>query len=105
MNKNYDYLTGDLLQARFPYMFNTKHNGGCEFHRGWTPICGCCPVRRSWWHWEDLHGQRHWLPWAEPGPRFLGRDPGSPTEPRCHWRSGPCSGHFTRASRTPSPDG
>lgn len=31
MNKNYDYLTGDLLKARFPYMFNTKDNLGCSF--------------------------------------------------------------------------
>ena len=43
MNKNYDFLTGDVLQARFPYMFNSKHTVGCEFYRGWMPIlAGLC---------------------------------------------------------------
>lgn len=43
MNKNYDFPTGDLLQAHFPYMFNSKDNLGCAFHRGWMPIlAGLC---------------------------------------------------------------
>jgi hypothetical protein len=42
MNRNYDFPTGDLLQARFPYMFN-KDNIGFSFHRGWMPIlAGLC---------------------------------------------------------------
>lgn len=62
MNKNYDYLTGDLLQARFPYMFNTKDNLGCSFHRGWMPIlAGLCVEieqllgeRREAFHWRQI---------------------------------------------------
>lgn len=62
MNKNYDYLTGDLLQARFPYMFNTKDNLGCAFHRGWMPIlAGLCVEiehllgeRREAFHWKQI---------------------------------------------------
>ncbi|MDP3752115.1 MAG: hypothetical protein Q8Q98_09685, partial [Polaromonas sp.] len=62
MNKNYDYLTGDLLQARFPYMFNTKDNLGCSFHRGWMPILSglCVEIeqllgeRREAFHWRQI---------------------------------------------------
>lgn len=62
MNKNYDYPTGDLLKARFPYMFNTKDNLGCAFHRGWMPIlAGLCVEieqllgeRREAFHWKQI---------------------------------------------------
>lgn len=62
MNKNYDYLTGDLLQARFPYMFSNKDNLGCAFHRGWMPIlAGLCVEieqllgeRRGAFHWRQI---------------------------------------------------
>ncbi len=62
MNKNYDFPTGDLLQARFPYMFNARDNLGCEFHRGWMPIlAGVCVeidqllgARREAFHWRQI---------------------------------------------------
>ncbi len=62
MKKNYDYLTGDLLQARFTYMFNTKDNRSCEFYRGWMPIlAGLCVEieqllgdRREAFHWKQI---------------------------------------------------
>lgn len=62
MNKSYDYLTGDLLQARFPYMFNTKDNFAYAFHRGWMPILSglCVEIeqllgeRREAFHWKQI---------------------------------------------------
>lgn len=62
MNKNYNFLTGDLLQARFPYMFNSSHNIGCAFHRGWMPIlAGLCVeieyvlgARRDAFRWVQI---------------------------------------------------
>lgn len=42
MSKNYDFHTGEMLQERFPYMFN-KPNIGFSFYRGWMPIlAGLC---------------------------------------------------------------
>lgn len=62
MSKNYDYLTGDLLKARFPYMFNTKDNFAYAFHRGWMPILSglCVEIeqllggRREAFHWKQI---------------------------------------------------
>lgn len=62
MNKNYDFLTGDVLQARFPYMFNSEHNIGCAFHRGWMPILSglCVEIehmlgeRREAFRWRQI---------------------------------------------------
>ena len=62
MNKNYDFPTGDLLQARFPYMFNARDNLGYAFHRGWMPIlAGLCVEidhllgeRREAFHWRQI---------------------------------------------------
>ena len=61
MNRNYDFPTGDLLQARFPYMFD-KDNIGFSFYRGWMPIlAGLCVEidqllgeRREAFYWQQI---------------------------------------------------
>lgn len=61
MNRNYDFPTGDLLQARFPYMFD-KDNIGFSFYRGWMPILAGLSVeidqllgeRREAFHWQQI---------------------------------------------------
>lgn len=62
MNRNYDVPTGDLLQACFPYMFNSKDNIGFSFLRGWMPIlAGLCVEidqllgeRREAFYWQQI---------------------------------------------------
>jgi hypothetical protein len=47
MYKNYDIHTGEMLQERFPYMFN-KPNIGFSFYRGWMPVAaGLCVNRHQ----------------------------------------------------------
>lgn len=61
MNKNYDLHTGEMLQERFPYMFN-QENLGFSFYRGWMPIiAGACididqvlGERRQRFYWTQI---------------------------------------------------
>ncbi|MEO8390728.1 hypothetical protein [Polaromonas sp.] len=61
MSKNHDIHTGEMLQERFPYMFN-QENIGFSFYRGWMPIiAGACididqvlGERRQRFYWTQI---------------------------------------------------